>query len=316
MSADNEHDAPDEQQEDPAEIKPFRSCPAAILRRTDLRPADKLLYLYLCDRWRLNGKRPFQARQDTTMMETGLGRDPYYASVQRLTDLGLVESVRTGRSKMFRLFPISSDIRETRISDMRETRNSDGRYSRSSIVQHSSSTPSRERKDVPEKPAVSRRALQKQKKGKTTTAAEKKTVARSQKVCTPGSPLIPGGYNGIDATVDHDPALVAALESFDFAYTVPGPKNATPAGCLRAGGEALAVEHAKAAGWLAVGQDVLQYDAEGNVVGRDFAGWLNANKAEFPFAFEAGSIAADDRESFSRHLDAIASGLVTVAPRG
>ena len=225
MSADNEHDAPDEQQEDPAEIKPFRSCPAAILRRTDLRPADKLLYLYLCDRWRLNGKRPFQARQDTTMMETGLGRDPYYASVQRLTDLGLVESVRTGRSKMFRLFPISSDIRETRISDMRETRNSDGRYSRSSIVQHSSSTPSRERKDVPEKPAVSRRALQKQKKGKTTTAAEKKTVARSQKVCTPGSPLIPGGYNGIDATVDHDPALVAALESFDFAYTVPGPKR-------------------------------------------------------------------------------------------
>ena len=93
-------------------------------------------------------------------------------------------------------------------------------------------------------------------------------------------------------------------------------RNATPAGCLRAGGEALAVEHAKAAGWLAVGQDVLQYDAEGNVVGRDFAGWLNANKAEFPFAFEAGSIAADDRESFSRHLDAIASGLVTVAPRG
>ena len=93
-------------------------------------------------------------------------------------------------------------------------------------------------------------------------------------------------------------------------------RNAMPPGFIRPGGEGLAIEKAKAAGWLAVGQQVLQYDAEGDVVGRDFAAWLNANKAEFAFAFEAGSIAADDRASFSSHLDAIASGSVTVAPRG
>ena len=89
------------------------------------------------------------------------------------------------------------------------------------------------------------------------------------------------------------------------------------AGCLRAGGEAIAVSRAKAAGWVAAGPGILrQFDAEGEIVGRDFSSWLAENRGALAFAFRPDAIAHGDRSAFSANLDAIARGNVIVRPRG
>lgn len=81
---------------------------------------------------------------------------------------------------------------------------------------------------------------------------------------------------------------------------------------LRAGGDAIVTDHARAAGWNGA-CGILSRVLDGKVVSTDFPAWVEKHRAEMPLAF--AHIGFDDKEAFRRHLDAVASGELVVGPR-